>query len=306
MGLTCVVGWVFSFLAVKVFIDYAFGLFIWLPFVMGSISTFLFGYNNDTNRRSCYLVSLYTLLAFCVGLLTFAFEGIICIIMAMPIGLFFNWLGYLIGYQIVKNKIVNAPILLPVILILSVPSLMGFEYINKSDSFRLHPITTTIEIKASPETVWENVIKFPQLKAPGEFIFKTGIAYPINATISGTGVGAIRSCNFSTGKFIEPIVIWNKPDLLRFKVDNQPETMKEISPYNIHPNHLHGFFVSQQGQFKLTRLKNGNTLLEGTTWYYNKIQPVIYWEIWSDYIVHKIHRRVLEHIKVQSELITER
>jgi hypothetical protein len=77
--------------------------------------------------------------------------------------------------------------------------------------------------------------------------------------------------------------------------------MKEMSFYDINPTHLHGYWVSQKGQFKLTKLSNGHTLLEGTTWYVNKTKPDFYWTIWSDYIVHKIHNRVLEHIKEQTE-----
>lgn len=84
-------------------------------------------------------------------------------------------------------------------------------------------------------------------------------------------------------------------------MDSQPEPLKELSFYSIHPNHLHGYWVSKQGQFKLTRLPDGHTLLEGTTWYINKIRPGLYWTIWSDYIVHKIHQRVLEHIKIHTE-----
>jgi hypothetical protein len=42
---------------------------------------------------------------------------------------------------------------------------------------------------------------------------------------------------------------------------------KEISPYNIKPAHLHEYFVSKKGQFKLTSLHGSKTLLEGTTWY---------------------------------------
>jgi hypothetical protein len=64
---------------------------------------------------------------------------------------------------------------------------------------------------------------------------------------------------------------------------------------------LHGYWVSKKGQFKLIRLANGHTLLEGTTWYINKIKPDWYWTLWSDYIVHKIHKRVLCHIKKVSE-----
>ena len=162
-------------------------------------------------------------------------------------------------------------------------------------------VATSLEINASIQTVWGNVIHFSPLDEPKEFIFKAGIAYPISAQIDGHGVGAVRHCNFSTGSFSEPITVWNEPYLLKFSVNNQPEPMKEISFYDIHPNHLHGYWVSQKGQFKLTQLPNGHTLLEGTTWYVNKIKPGIYWTIWSDYIVHKIHERVLLHIKDQSE-----
>jgi hypothetical protein len=177
---------------------------------------------------------------------------------------------------------------------------MGFEYaIGPAATVR--SVTTSVEINAMPEGVWQNVIAFSTLDKPTELVFKTGIAYPINAIIDGHGIGAVRHCNFTTGSFVEPITVWDEPHLLRFSVDEQPEPMKEISPYNIHPNHLHGYWVSKQGQFKLTQLPNGHTLLEGTTWYANKIKPDFYWTIWSDYIVHAIHKRVLQHIKKQCE-----
>lgn len=299
IGLTALLGWVFAFLATNIFRDYAFGLFIWLPFVLGATSTLLYGHNNTAVRSKLFNVSLLTLLVFCLGLLVFAWEGLICLMMALPIGLFFTWFGHWVSYKIIKSKIGNTTTTI-VLLFLSGPSLMAFENTKQSKE-DIRFVTTNIEINASPEDVWKNVVAFPQLKDPTEFIFKTGIAYPINATIKGQGVGAVRHCNFSTGSFVEPISVWDEPRLLKFSVDEQPEPMKELSFYNIHPNHLHGYWVSKQGQFKLTRLANGHTLLEGTTWYVNKIKPGFYWTMWSDYIVHKIHTRVLEHIKTQTE-----
>lgn len=145
------------------------------------------------------------------------------------------------------------------------------------------------------------MIEFPQLEEPDELLFKAGIAYPVNAQIEGTGVGAVRHCNFTTGSFVEPITVWDEPRLLKFSVDEQPAPMKELSFWDIDAPHLHDYFVSKQGQFKLTKLPNGNTLLEGTTWYYHNIKPAVYWRLWSDYIIHKIHNRVLEHIKVNAE-----
>ncbi|TKC00883.1 SRPBCC family protein [Pedobacter cryophilus] len=300
----CVIGWIFSYLATNIFIAYSYGLFIWLPFVMGFSSTMLLAHNNESRTKyDCLNISFFTLFIYCLGLLTFAFEGLICIVMAAPIGLLFNWLGFLVAWKVVNKKIAkNLPTTLS-ILILSVPTLMGFEFAVNKNEDQLRSVKTLIEIKATPEKVWQNVIEFPQLKKPTEFIFKTGIAYPINAKINGKGIGAVRHCNFSTGSFVEPITVWDEPKLLKFNVVDQPETMKEISFYDVHPNHLNGYFVSRQGQFKLTSLPNGNTLLEGTTWYFNRIKPNIYWTIWSDFIIHKIHERVLNHIKEQSENI---
>ncbi len=299
--LTCVPSWVFTYLSVNFFTAYTYGLFIWLPFVLGCATTLIYGYKNPVatkagTRNTAYLA----LLVFSLGLLVFAWEGVICLIMAAPIGFFFTWIGYLIGYWLIRKKMGNNTTVIVLLLFASVPSLMAFEHTVK-DEEQLRSVTTSVEINATPGAVWKNVISFPQLKEPNELVFKTGIAYPINATIEGTGVGAVRHCNFSTGSFVEPITVWDEPHLLQFSVADQPATMKELSFYDIHPNHLHGYWVSKQGQFKLTPLRNGHTLLVGTTWYVNKIKPGAYWEVWSDYIVHKIHTRVLAHIKEQAE-----
>jgi len=303
VSFSCLIGWAFTFLATNVFRDYATGLFIWLPIVMGITSTILFGYKYPDKKKTMRNLSFLALLIYCIGILALAIDGFVCLLMAAPLGFVLVYIGYLVGYHFfLKSKIKSNTSATIIILILSVPALMAFESIItvKND---IRSITTKIEIDAPPEIVWKNVIEFPELNEPTELIFKTGIAYPISANISGHGVGAIRNCNFSTGSFVEPITVWDEANLLRFDVIKQPEPMKEVSFYtNIHPPHLNGFWVSEQGQFKLTKLPNGHTLLEGTTWYKNKIKPEFYWAFWSDYIVHKIHERVLSHIKTQSEI----
>ncbi len=39
------------------------------------------------------------------------------------------------------------------------------------------------------------------------------------------------------------------------------------------------------------------TRLEGTTWYTNRMWPPPYWNLRSDYVIQRIHRRVLTHIQ---------
>lgn len=299
IGFTCLPAWLCSYLATEVFKEFAFGLFIWLPIVIGASSTLLYGYRFTTERKRIFGVSLLTLSIFSAGLLLFAWEGIICLMMAFPLAFAFMLVGHFLAMEILKSNLGNGNTL-PILLFLTVPALLAFEERNSTGE-ELRSVTTSIEINASPEVVWQNVIAFPTLDNPSEFIFKTGIAYPIDATINGKGVGAVRHCNFSTGSFVEPITVWNEPSLLKFSVNSQPATMKELSIYDIQPNHLHGYWQSKQGQFELVRLPNGGTRLVGTTWYINKIKPSFYWTLWSDYIVHKIHFRVLAHIKQQAE-----
>ena len=51
----------------------------------------------------------------------------------------------------------------------------------------------------------------------------------------------------------------------------------------------------------MTALPDGRTRLEGTTWYEQSIWPQAYWQPWSDYLIHSIHERVLQHIKAEAE-----
>lgn len=276
---------------------YGLAIFALIPFFMGFVSTVVYGFKRSISKSEANNIAFLTLAFFSVGLLVFAIEGLICIIMASPLLLLLVYLGSLAGYTLIKKAPKSAPPA-ALLLFLLIPITAFAEKDNEPSE---HKVVTLVEIDADIATVWRNVVEFPELEKPDEFIFKTGIAYPINATIEGKGKGAIRYCNFTTGSFVEPITNWDEPNLLQFDVEQQPEPMREISFWDVDAPHLHDYFVSKRGQFKLTALPNGKTLLEGTTWYTHRIQPEFYWQLWSEYIVHKIHNRVLEHIKVTSE-----
>jgi hypothetical protein len=277
--------------------EYGIALFFLTPLFMGAGSTILYGYKNKTTIKEVTKIGFVTLGIFSVSLILFAIEGLICIVMAAPIGILLTWVGCLIGYGIIDKKPRSAPTVI-LVLIGMIPAV---AFIEKDSQPVLTSVVTSIEIDADAHTVWKNVVEFPQLDEPTEFIFQTGIAYPINAKITGAGMGAVRYCNFTTGSFVEPITVWDEPKLLKFSVEEQPAPMKELSFWDIDAPHLHDYFVSKEGQFKLTALPNGKTLLEGTTWYYHNIKPAIYWQIWSNHIIHKIHNRVLTHIKKNAE-----
>jgi hypothetical protein len=166
----------------------------------------------------------------------------------------------------------------------------------------LHEVRSAVVIDAAPEVVWSKVIAFPPMAEPTELFFRMGIAYPRYARIEGRGPGAIRYCVFSTGPFVEPITVWEPDRRLAFDVTRSPPPLREVTPYaHVAPPHLSGYLQPRRGEFRLIPLAHGRTRLEGSTWYHLRMAPEAYWQLYSDYLIHRIHSQVLEHIKHQSE-----
>jgi hypothetical protein len=282
--------------------NYGWGLFIGLPFCLGLTSTLIYGYHEKRSLRSCLGVALLALAMSGGALLIFALEGAVCLLMALPLAVPLALAGAAVGYCLHLHRFAKPyadRVMLGVSLI--IPAYMGAEHFSSPEP-PLLKVVSTVDVDAPPDEVWKNVIAFPELPAPRDFLFQIGLAYPQRATITGRGPGALRHCVFSTGAFVEPIEIWDEPRLLKFSVTENPPPMQEWTIYPaIHPPHLHGFLVSKGGQFQLTSLPGKRTRLEGTTWYSHTMWPVTYWQLWSDQIIHAIHLRVLNHVKNLSE-----
>jgi uncharacterized membrane protein YhaH (DUF805 family) len=283
---------------------YGWGLFVALPFCLGMFAVLLYSYHEPREWGNCVFVSLLPVGLVGAALILVAMEGVICVLMAAPFALGLAAMGGALGYSIQMHhwRPKQRPAMLAIVILL-IPGTLGVE-----NAARLQPATfqvrTAIEVNAPPEKVWNQVVAFAEIPPPKELLFRAGIAYPIRAEIFGHGVGAVRHCIFSTGPFVEPIEAWDEPRLLRFGVTANPEPLKELTPYeHIDAPHLHGYFVSEKGLFALAALPGGRTRLEGTTWYRHTMWPAAYWRLWSDYIIHRIHLRVLEHIRINAEKV---
>lgn len=286
--------------------QYGISLFFGIPIAIALCAAAWASYRyRSFSRRSLGILLLYQLGAHVVAaflLLVSQFEGVICLLMAAPLVLGASlacWLlvagcTYLQGGR-------RVPPGMAILGLLSVFFLSGVEPLVRSEPPQ-HDVSSEVVVNAPPDKVWKNVVTFSDIPPPDDWFFLAGIAYPVRAHIEGTGPGAIRHCEFNTGPFVEPIEIWDEPRLLQFTVTENPPPMTELNPFGpTHPPHLHGYFESERGQFELIPLDGGKTLLRGKTWYRNNLYPASYWRLWSDYLIHKIHLRVLEHIKASCE-----
>jgi uncharacterized membrane protein YhaH (DUF805 family) len=301
--ISSVLGAAATLLSVSALAVYGWGLFVALPFCIGLFSVLLHGFHRPRSLPSCLAVASLSVALLGALLLAFAVEGVICLMMAAPIALALSLMGGSVGYLIQQrhwNRLQTQATFTSILLF--APLLMGTEAV-KPQQRPLLQVSTRVEINAPPETVWHFLVSFPTLPPPTEWPFRVGIAFPIRSTLQGSGLGAHRECQFSSGRFVEPIQVWDENRRLRFSISGEPPVMEELSPYgHIHTRHIDGqYFQAQEAEFVLMRLANGHTLLTGTSRYRNRMWPKAYWQLWTDAIMHQIHLRVFRHIKRLAE-----
>ncbi|MEO8370461.1 MAG: SRPBCC family protein [Candidatus Solibacter sp.] len=271
---------------------YGWTLFIMLPVLAGGLGTLIF--QPRTAGRASWIGVCIGAVG-CALFLVTGVEGFICVLMALPVAIPLAVLGSLLAYW----GGISTPAKGPAGMALLLPVSLFFDITAKPP---VYPVTTSIVVNAAPERVWQHVVAFPKITAEPDWLLRPGMAYPIQTRIAGSGVGAPRSCDLSTGTVQERVVVWDEPRRLRFDVTATPPAMREMGLYGpIFPKHLEGYYISEAGQFELTRLPGGRTLVAGTSWYRHGLWPAAYWRLWSDAVVHHIHRRVLEHIRALSE-----
>lgn len=298
-----VVGGVFAIattaMSVYTMHNYGGSLFLGMPLVTSAVAGYIFNQPRMGSLPASMGVGCLSILMGGLGLLLFAMEGVICLVMATPLILPLGALGGALGWLFAKTVVWQSRWMLGGAFLI-VPLLTIVEQNTKT--YEIEICESSVIVDATPDEVWNNVVSFPDITEPPAWYFRLGVASPLRARIIGSGVGAVRYCEFTTGSFVEPITVWEKPNRLSFDVTDQPDPLVELTPYrDIRPPHLQHSFRSVRGEFELIELADGQTKLIGRTWYTVDMGPRLYWRFWTNEIIHRIHLRVLEHIRENAE-----
>jgi uncharacterized membrane protein YhaH (DUF805 family) len=277
--------------------SYGLTMFLGTPFLMGLVIGVVSNMPRERSRGQTMTLATFGLAMAGLSLLAVAFEGLVCLVMALPLAVPLALLGAVVGQSIAATRTPAAGM---AALLVIMPA---GSYLDRAvDTEPVRVVMTSTDVQAPPSRVWRHVVSFSDIHEPPEWLFRLGLAYPLRARIDGAGVGAIRNCEFTTGSFVEPITRWEEPSVLAFDVTSQPAPLREWSPYaKVYAPHVKGFFRTTHGEFRLVPLPNGGTRLEGRTWYSLRMAPAAYWTPLADAILHRIHRRVLRHVAVLAE-----
>lgn len=284
------------------FRHYGYSLFVGVPSGMGLLTAMLYSRGRRWKWGEVLWLVFYVLMLSAAWLAFCAIEGFVCILMAAALVASVALISVLIYWAFDamfrrlehRNK-------LHCLAILGLPFAMHWESNHRPTPPMLEQ-TTTIEVNASPDVVWQFIPSFPAITDPPTGWLASGVAYPIASEIDGSGVGATRRCIVSTGTMPEVVTAWEPGKKLEFEVKETPPAMVETNPFGeVHAAHLEGYFQARYGRFVLVPLPDGRTRIEGTSWFVHDLWPQWYWEPVTRHTVSQIHTRVLQHIKSLSE-----
>lgn len=214
MGYLLVVGKQESFASV---------MFLLVPFVSG-FSMAAVTRDGVLAAACCLTTCILSLLI----LIIIGFEGYICCLMALPLILTGMVIGAVIGYFVRGRFLDTSPnagrntSLLMVATPLLIVSANQLEKPHRSVE-RVEIFATTIEVAATPQETWRNIVRMPKLDGDKPFLLRIGLPVPDHCTLEGEAVGATRVCHFDQGVIGQEVTEWDEPR--RFAVTTTKVTL---------------------------------------------------------------------------------
>ena len=267
---------------------------------IGSLSTVVADPRAERSLSRNLGIALWSLLALCLLLLLPGIEGIVCILMALPIMLPGIMLGVVVAWFSTRwwqNRGTTLTVIALPLLIFPLEAQVSWP------DYQGH-VSTEIAIAAPPETVWANTVEIRDID-PDKLRFTIShdlmfFPRPLDARLDHHGPGATRALKWTSGvHFRELITDWQPNRRLgwtfAFDADSIPaEIDRRLRPDGEASELLRGEYVLEPDG-------KGGTILRLTTHYKVSLPWNGYGRLWADRLLSDFHVSVLDVIKTRSE-----
>lgn len=275
-----------------------------IPIAMGFVSVF------TAERESHQGVLMWIVLPWlpvvlgAAASMIFLWEGWICVVMFIPIGLVWASIGGLIAGGVVRMMKSRAARNVSAACILLLPCMIGPWEQNILTNKDLRTVETTIDIQAPPNVIWGNIERVPTIR-PEElrpsWSRRIGFPAPLEATLSYEGVGGVRHATFAGGVlFIETVDVWEPERRLAFSIKAQGD---QIPPTTLDEHVKVGgaYFDVLRGQYALEPRGNGVTRLHLSSQHRVSTDFNWYARIWTDAVMRDMQSTILQVIRKRCE-----
>jgi hypothetical protein len=213
------------------FRDYGWTLFVGIPYFIGFFAVTILRFWGPKRLRACLLVGGQVAGVVSLAFLLLGKEGIICIVLALPLGLPVVLLGATMAYLLLHRRAMAPPAGAAALLIVALAGMLWAE----GRSRRVAPsytVSDAVTIAAPPPVVWHALVSMGSLGQPRDLLFRMGVACPQRVDIYGTGEGALRVCTLTTGQLHERITSWEPGRELRWVSVSTPPPLRELNPFH--------------------------------------------------------------------------
>lgn len=276
------------------------GFVFLVPFAVGMLHVYL---RQRDGMRSIALSIFEPMLpaTLCLMLsLIIGWEGTICLIMAFPIVLGLSGLGG-IAMRIILN-VRQKNLIFVAFMVLPMPISLLERHIDLPQEKRI--VTNKIRIKASPETVWRKIVRVEKITEPQESVFFTlGFPRPIEAVLSGNGVGQTRLATFERGlQFVETVTAWKVNEKLGFTIKADPN-LTPLTTLDEHVTVGGAFFDVMSGTYEIHKVNDREVDLVLYSEHRISTHFNFYARIWSNFLMSEIQSNIMKVIKARAEAV---
>jgi hypothetical protein len=275
--------------------------FLVVPFVLGVLTVRGVEAPSRKFRIFAPWVPMLTVVAVTVAV---GWEGMICVVMALPILLLMASAGGMMTY----SEQVRGRSSLP--LLLALPYLVAPVEARLPEPARFGETVTSIDIAAPPSIVWPLIASVDSIRPEEErpaLYLALGFPKPISATLSRPGVGGVRSARFEHGlTFTETVTEWEPERRLGFTIhantDSVPPTALDAHVMVGGPH-----FDVMSGTYELHSMAGGRStrlVLRSTHRLTTRVNPYAGW--WVERVMTSIQNHISEVHKARAERLTSR
>ncbi|MCE9597983.1 MAG: hypothetical protein K8S54_08445 [Spirochaetia bacterium] len=273
-----------------------------LPLVMGAL-TLIFA-KPELRRSWAYRIMmpwLTTALSMASAYL-WQWEGSICLILGLPIYLTLASVGGILAGIILTSSHDPRIRLSFGLLLVIAPPIMGQAEIRMPLPTEHFNTATSIEIHATRERVWQNIIRVPKItEQQTGFFYRLGFPKPVEATLSAERIGGVRQASFERGLvFVETVHEWQPQRSIGFHIQVDPNATP-LETLDEHVTVGGRYFDVLNGRYEIEPLANGQIRLHLSSQHRLSTSFNWYSSMWSKFLMRDIQSSILEVIKLRCE-----
>lgn len=241
--------------------------------------------------------------------LALAWEGLICIMLWLPLFIILSSLGGLAAGLVrrLSRRSGAQPLVLLWALLLPFAISPFEQLLPRSAEHRT--VRTAIVIHAPVATVWRNIERVPRIEEREHrfsLFHAIGFPRPVEARLTGSGVGAVRHATFEGGVlFIETITAWETGKRLAFSIHADTASIPAAT-LDEHVKVGGPYFDVLEGTYEIEPIAPGTVILHLASVHRLATRFNFYSGLWTDLIMRNVQDYILEILKRRCETLAPR